>query len=184
MALAQWSPAGWQFLHSAGFAYTETASLMERQTMYKFLVLFGEVLPCPRCRQHYREHTERHLAEAAASPALAGREALSRYLYELHDAVNVRLGKSDRPTWEWVRSHYTGTAAAAVAPKDETIATATATRWEMMAKTTTLAVAVCIVVATLVLLLTRRRTSYDQGCALRTRASTLEPTGCVLETRP
>ena len=102
--LAEWGVPGWRFLHCVSFAYPEAAAPQERQDMFVFLRSVGNVLPCKRCRSHYNAYVGAHLT-SSASPILVGRESLARFLVELHNDVNRRLGKSEA-TYEAVRHEY------------------------------------------------------------------------------
>ena len=105
--LAQWGPAGWIFLHSIGFSYPEaTPTMEEKESMYKFLVHTGEVLPCRRCRRHYAAFVRTHLSDPYCA-VLADRESLSRFLVDLHNDVNRRLGRPEM-SFERVRALYEG----------------------------------------------------------------------------
>lgn len=102
--LNTWGPSCWHFLHCVGFTYEERATSSDRVAMYAFLRSVGDVLPCKRCRAHYKEHIATHVRGAHA-PVLAGREALSAYLVAMHNDVNVRLGKPTVP-YAAVRARY------------------------------------------------------------------------------
>jgi AcrR family transcriptional regulator len=105
--LAQWGPAGWTFLHSIGFSYPEaTPTVEEKESMYKFLVHTGAVLPCRRCRRHYAAFVRARLSDPYCA-VLADRESLSRFLVDLHNDVNRRLGRPEM-SFERVRALYEG----------------------------------------------------------------------------
>ena len=105
--LAQWGPAGWTFLHSIGFSYPEaTPTVEEKESMYKFLVHTGAVLPCRRCRRHYAAFVRARLSDPYCA-VLANRESLSRFLVDLHNDVNRRLGRPEM-SFERVRALYEG----------------------------------------------------------------------------
>lgn len=103
--VGEWGAPGWRFLHCVSFSYGDDPTAEERRRMFAFVVAVGDVLPCKRCRGHYRAYVGAHLTRGAFSPALADRDALSRFLVDLHNDVNRRLG---RPTvgYEEVRRAY------------------------------------------------------------------------------
>lgn len=72
--------------------------------MFRFLRSVGDVLPCKRCRMHYNAYVFQHV-RTADSPPLAHREALSRFLVDLHNDVNRRLDRAAVP-YEAVRHTY------------------------------------------------------------------------------
>lgn len=102
--LNQWGAAGWRFLHSVSFSYPAKPSFEERRHMFTFLRSVGHVLPCKRCRAHYNAYVEARLIVPSSAP-LASREALSRFLVDLHNDVNARL---QRPSvhYDTVRYEY------------------------------------------------------------------------------
>lgn len=102
--MTQWGPAGWTFLHCAGFAYPDAPTLDDRRRMYAFLRSVGPVLPCRRCRSHCEAYVRSHLPGPHAPP-LASREAASRFLVDMHNDVNRRLGKAEVP-FDVVQKEY------------------------------------------------------------------------------
>ena len=104
--VAQWGRPGWTFLHCVSFAYeTTTPTPDERRQMYVFLRATGDVLPCHRCRRHYAAYLDAHLWDGPASAALANRDALSRFVVDLHNDVNRPLGRPTLP-YDVVRHAY------------------------------------------------------------------------------
>lgn len=92
--LARWGPAAWHTLHA--FAHTSPRQLDagRRARTCEFLRLFGEHLPCPACRAHFRAYLVAHLDE----DALGTREDVVRFMNDAHNDVNRRLGKR---TWTY-----------------------------------------------------------------------------------
>ena len=58
-------------------------------------------LPCANCRVHYSSYLKNHPPDSA----LLSRSALSRYIYDLHESVNKRLGKEGM-AWNKVKENY------------------------------------------------------------------------------
>ena len=100
--LSQWGSSGWIFLHCVSFSYSTKPSIEERRNMLNFLLSVGHVLPCRRCRSHYN-HRVQHLVISSA--VLDNRETLSRFLVDLHNDVNTRLGRRTMD-YETVRQMY------------------------------------------------------------------------------
>lgn len=73
--------------------------------MLVFLRTVGEVLPCKRCRRHYKSFVDKRLRSGTQSPQLADRQSLSRFVVDLHNDVNVRLGRRTMD-FETVRHMY------------------------------------------------------------------------------
>mmetsp|Transcript_16002 Transcript_16002/g.45266 ORF Transcript_16002/g.45266 Transcript_16002/m.45266 type:complete len:200 (+) Transcript_16002:178-777(+) len=101
-------PSTWKALHAISFTYAANPSSptpAERQAMSNLLGSLGHLLPCPACREHYRAYMSRH------PPDVSSRDAVSRWLYELHADVNRRRGETS-PSFEEVKQDYTGYGAA------------------------------------------------------------------------
>lgn len=78
-----WGPSLWSFLH------TTAAALDDPEAFVALLHTLPRVLPCPECREHSRQYLEQSPPEVNITDVLTA----SRYLYDFHNAVNVRLGK-------------------------------------------------------------------------------------------
>ena len=89
ITIDKWGPGAWNTLHAFAHTYPRTAEPARQAAMRELLRLFGEHLPCPKCRMHYAAYLEAHLADAS----LATRDALVAFLNSLHNDVNRRLGK-------------------------------------------------------------------------------------------
>lgn len=96
-----WGPAAWKFMHTVTFNFPDRPTeLDKRKTVYFFQAL-ANVLPCEVCQGHFRKELEKNPIAAH----LGSRDALSRWLVDLHNEVNKRLGK---PTldYEFVKDQY------------------------------------------------------------------------------
>ena len=89
-----WGPGAWLFLHSVTMTYPERPGEMEKQFYKNFFANLGNVLPCPRCREHYNEN----LADSPIEGHLNSRRALVEWLIEMHNRVNEKNGK---PTYNY-----------------------------------------------------------------------------------
>jgi hypothetical protein len=94
-------PSLWKSLHSIAFSAPEKPSLEEQRDYVEFFRALGPVIPCPSCAAHYRAYLEANPVDASS------REALARWVYDLHDFVNQRKNKKS-PSFEAVRDHYAG----------------------------------------------------------------------------
>jgi hypothetical protein len=113
-------PATWKALHSIAFNFAldpDRPLPEEQRAAVDFFGALQHLLPCEFCRRHYRKHLGEHPVDASS------REALARWVYELHSAVNRRRHVPDMP-FEEVRELYTGwspdrAAALAALPEQE-----------------------------------------------------------------
>lgn len=79
-----WGPALWTFLHTAA------ATLDTPEALVQILEALPRTLPCPECRQHCEDYFATHPPCAAVRDVATA----SRYVFDFHNAVNLRLGKA------------------------------------------------------------------------------------------
>lgn len=96
-----WGPSLWFGLHSTTMAYPFYPDSDQKQKMRNFFLSLQDVLPCMLCREHYKEHLEKHPID----PALESRGDLVRWLVGVHNSVNKSLGKREW-SFEEVIQHY------------------------------------------------------------------------------
>lgn len=84
-----WGPQGWRFMHTVSFYYPENPTREEQYSYCAFFRTIGQVLPCVLCRKHYKAYVATHPPE----DKMANWQQLSRWLVDLHNAVNARHGK-------------------------------------------------------------------------------------------
>jgi hypothetical protein len=85
--VAEWGPAAWKFLHAVTFSYPENPSLGEQRDAENLFSSLKSMLPCEACRSHYETEIAIH------PPDTRSRATLSAWLVDLHNRVNLRLGK-------------------------------------------------------------------------------------------
>jgi len=89
MKTSIWGPAAWKFLHAATFAYPDEPTEKHKEDALKLFQSLGSMLPCGDCCVNYANE----FSIDSISKHLHSKEALSRWLVDLHNRVNVRLGK-------------------------------------------------------------------------------------------
>ena len=89
MKTSIWGPAAWRFLHAATFAYPDDPTEKHKEDALKLFQSLASMLPCGDCCVNYSNE----FSIASISKHLHSKEALSRWLVELHNRVNIRLGK-------------------------------------------------------------------------------------------
>jgi hypothetical protein len=105
-----WGPAGWLFLHSVAYGYPYVINpdnpdhITKKEDYYKFFYYLGRIFPCKYCRESYQQF----LKEIPLVDKLNTRRDLCKWLYDIHNKVNDKLGvpASDRPTFEEVDAKY------------------------------------------------------------------------------
>jgi len=96
-----WGPGAWKFIHSISFAYPEVPDEVDKQNMYQFLISLAYVLPCDRCRKHYKNW----LKSNSPINAVSSRNTLSHWFVDLHNQINMRKHKPFFP-FEKVKATY------------------------------------------------------------------------------
>ncbi|XP_005112567.1 FAD-linked sulfhydryl oxidase ALR [Aplysia californica] len=77
----------WAFLHTMAAYYPEQPSAEQQSNMTQFISLFSQFYPCHKCASHLREDLKTNI------PDVRSNTKLSQWFCELHNSVNVRLGK-------------------------------------------------------------------------------------------
>ncbi len=85
-----WGPPFWETLHFTSFSYPILPTGEDIRKYFAFYNSIGDVLPCPRCREHLRKHMKKHPIEYALS---AGRVGLVKWVIDIHNEVNKSLEK-------------------------------------------------------------------------------------------
>lgn len=83
-----WGRPGWKFLHAVTFAYPNNPDLKTKIRYRRFFKTLKYVLPCPLCRAHYAK-----LVQHLGMSDLKNTNTLSRWLVNVHNKINVKLGK-------------------------------------------------------------------------------------------
>lgn len=83
-----WGKPGWKFLHAVTFAYPSHPDLKTKLRYRRFFKTLKYVLPCPACRSEYAKSVQ-HLG----NKQMKNMKSLSRWLVDVHNKVNVKLGK-------------------------------------------------------------------------------------------
>lgn len=99
MKTTLWGPSAWRFLHSVTFTYPEFPTEEHKKAASDLFLSLKQLMPCRECCDHYCQE----LLESP--PRTESRRDLSTWLVELHNRVNVRLGKQIR-SYESVEAEY------------------------------------------------------------------------------
>ena len=84
-----WGPHGWKFLHYLSFGYPMDPTTEQKNQYKTFFLSLQHVLPCSICSKHYSEN----LMEYSLDDALRNRDALVRWVIDIHNNVNETQGK-------------------------------------------------------------------------------------------
>jgi hypothetical protein len=86
-----WGPPLWTSLHCITFGYPIKPTEQQKKDYKNFFIKLGDVLPCKYCRDSYKEY----ILEGSTkldNNAMKNRKALTKWLYDLHEKVNNKLG--------------------------------------------------------------------------------------------
>jgi hypothetical protein len=94
---AEWGPILWSILHGlaerAGTGINRADEIREWQRLLK---VTGEMLPCDRCREHYKQYSQQNPTSSFnTSPNL--NTSVKTWLWNLHNEVNKEYGKPEYP---------------------------------------------------------------------------------------
>lgn len=86
-----WGPPAWTFLHSVTFGYPIEPTEEHKEKYKQFFELAGDVLPCKYCRDSYKDFIQSGCTKLD-DDKLENRESLTRWMYDIHERVNKKLG--------------------------------------------------------------------------------------------
>ena len=105
-----WGPAGWVFLHSSVMGYPVKIDKTNKDHRFRkkktklFFNNIGHIFPCRYCRDSYNIF----IKKLPIDNFLDSRKSLSKWLYDIHNMVNKKLGvpKCDIPSFKEVYAQY------------------------------------------------------------------------------
>jgi hypothetical protein len=87
-------------MHIASLAYPENPTERQKKNISAFYESLVDVLPCPICRKHY----EANLEEMPLKDAVNSRAELIKWVWTMHNQINVQLGKRTYSFQEFMTS--------------------------------------------------------------------------------
>jgi hypothetical protein len=97
-----WGPYAWVTLHYIALGYPENPAAKDKQTYKTFYQNLCHTIPCDHCCKHYTQYFKEH----SIDPYLDSAEHLFQWTWELHNAVNRRLGKPEMNDFAYVYNLY------------------------------------------------------------------------------
>jgi len=83
----EWGPSAWKFLHKITFHYPDVPTSQQRISAEEMFLSLIHLLPCDECSEHYKTEISQNF------PDTTSKQTLGNWLVNLHNKVNVRLGK-------------------------------------------------------------------------------------------
>ena len=84
-----WGPHGWKFMHFVSLGYPDNPSQGDKRQYKEFYESLQHILPCGACAQNYKLN----LQEMPIDNSLDSRDALIKWVIEIHNKVNQETGK-------------------------------------------------------------------------------------------
>lgn len=84
-----WGSSGWKFLHSITFQYPVKPTVDDKAHYKEFFNSLKYTLPCQKCAYHYSKHLRKYPIDIA----LKSKDDLVKWLIDVHNEVNISLGK-------------------------------------------------------------------------------------------
>ena len=84
-----WGPQLWYVLHIISMSYPKEPTEYIKRAYHDFYSNLKDVLPCEICRKHY----SKFIMEYPITPHLDTRENLVKWVIQIHNFVNLELGK-------------------------------------------------------------------------------------------
>lgn len=100
-----WGPHMWEVLHTISFNYPENPTSLDKEIHKNFYILVGKILPCDSCSNFYNSSIKKGITELNIE-VFRNRETLTRWLYNIHEAVNNKLGVEYGITYDDVVKKY------------------------------------------------------------------------------
>jgi hypothetical protein len=96
-----WGPIFWATFHLTSMSYPDAPTYAEKRAAKEFFNSMAHLLPCPVCREHFKEI----LSAMPVETWLDDRRSLTEWVWMLHNRVNVRLGKAEITQAEFVERY-------------------------------------------------------------------------------
>ena len=99
-----WGPIVWALLHILSFHAKDSLTPLER---HQFLLSMSAILPCKACRENFSSNFFLALSRFHCAASPFSKEYFPYFIYRLHDAVNLDLGKATpSPSFDTVKKIY------------------------------------------------------------------------------
>lgn len=100
-----WGPNLWVGIHCITFGYPLKPTEIQKQNYLTFFKQLGNVLPCKYCRESYNKFITEDIT-VLNMDTMKDRSSVTRWLYNLHNKVNDKLGMKYGVQYEDVAKRY------------------------------------------------------------------------------
>ena len=101
-----WGPAVWESLHCIAFGYPTEPNDEQKMNYKAFFSNLMNVLPCKFCRDSYKDFITIEENTLLKDCNMDNRESLTRWLYRIHNRVNLKLGINYNVSYEDIVKKY------------------------------------------------------------------------------
>jgi hypothetical protein len=116
MLVTVWGPPAWHMLHTISFNYPVNPTASDKKHYRDFILGLRYTLPCGKCRKNLIKNMKKL---PLTMGEMKSRETFSRYMYNLHEAVNKMTNKKSGLSYEDVRERYEHFRARCTTPLDK-----------------------------------------------------------------
>lgn len=95
-------PPLWRFLHIISFNYPHNPTFIDKLHYRQFLFSLINVIPCESCKLNYKTYLKNDLKFCH----FKSKDSFSKFIYDLHNKVNLKLGKSFNKSFYEVKQYY------------------------------------------------------------------------------
>jgi len=97
-----WGPHFWETLHCVSAGYPLEPTDKNKKDYKEFYISVKNVLPCRFCRESYEEFITKEEGLILNDAIFESRENLMKWVYRLHERVNLKIGLTYGVTYEEV----------------------------------------------------------------------------------
>ena len=101
-----WGPAMWESLHCIAFGYPTEPTDEQKKNYKEFFSNLMHVLPCKFCRDSYKDFITKEEPTILKDCDMDNRESLTRWLYKIHNRVNLKLGINYNVSYDDIVKKY------------------------------------------------------------------------------
>lgn len=116
-----WGPALWETLHIITFGYSINPTNEEREQYKQFFLNLGNIIPCKMCRESYMELIISNEGTILTDIVFQNKETLTKWLYNLHNTINDKIGIYYDITYEDIVKKYESYRTVCTQTKDKCI---------------------------------------------------------------
>jgi hypothetical protein len=105
MSTKIWGPPMWTSLHTITFSYPINPTEEDKKQYKEFFTLVGNILPCILCKKSYNEFIKSGETKLD-DKVMSNKDTLTKWLYHLHNKVNLKLGVDYGVTYDDICKKY------------------------------------------------------------------------------